>query len=82
MATTGGTFTVAGVPIKRDALTLGSGISNEVRRNLLLSPTTVPSWAAAGRPSTPSMRDCGMRGKQPEGRHVGCYFTEGQLTQS
>lgn len=30
----GATFTVAGVPVKRDALVLGAGVSNEVRRNL------------------------------------------------
>jgi fibronectin-binding autotransporter adhesin len=30
----GATFTVAGVPVKRDALVLGAGVSNEVRKNL------------------------------------------------
>jgi len=75
MATTGGTFTVAGVPIKRDALTLGAGISNECAGTSCSSPTTVPSWTAAGRLSSPSMRDCGRRGRQPAGRHVGCLVS-------
>jgi len=75
MATTGGTFTVAGVPINRDALALGAGISNECAGTSCSSPTTVPSWTAAGRPSSPSMRDCGRRGRQPAGRHVGCLVS-------
>ena len=32
----GASFTVAGVPVKRDALTLGAGVSNEVAKNFSL----------------------------------------------
>jgi outer membrane autotransporter protein len=35
-ATTGGAFTVRGVPLKRDSLTLGLGAANEVRKNVSL----------------------------------------------
>jgi len=35
-APAGAAFTVAGVPVKRDALTLGAGVSNEVAKNFSL----------------------------------------------